>query len=170
MLLPIISGCPFLWICTNAIQRYLAWPSLIHSNNYLYIHKSKKKSLLLLPAWPQPQPWSMNFHQPPRPVSHGVRPAVGIEVRCRPLVCCVFQFRDFRRRRYFGNILLAWKHWSVGTTFSFQGLTRALEGVQNYAYWKRGGGRIFPPANSSTMKARITKFLWKLVWLRISIV
>ena len=45
-------------------------------------------------------------------------------------------------------------------------------GFRNYAPWKQGGragaGSALP-ANSALMKARITKFLWKVVWLKISI-
>ena len=40
--------------------------------------------ILLLP-WPRDQSRSRGleiFYQPPRPVGHGVRPAVGIAVRC----------------------------------------------------------------------------------------
>ena len=40
--------------------------------------------------------------------------------------------------------------------------------VQNYAPGK-GGGQNLPPANSAPMKARITKFLWMIGWLKISI-
>ena len=49
-------------------------------------------------------------------------------------------------------------------------LTRAREGVQNYVHGKGGGQNLLPHAKSVLMKTRITKFLWKVVWLMISIV
>ena len=49
-------------------------------------------------------------------------------------------------------------------------LTCARQWVQNYAPEKGGGQDLPPPTNSAPMKARITKFLWELVWLKIYIV
>ena len=47
-------------------------------------------------------------------------------------------------------------------------LTRAREwGPELRAL--EGGGQNLPPANSAPMKPRITKFLWKVVWQKISI-
>ena len=45
-------------------------------------------------------------------------------------------------------------------------LTRAREWGSELC--AREGGKICPPANSAPMKARITKLLWKVVWLKIS--
>ena len=45
-------------------------------------------------------------------------------------------------------------------------LTRALEWGPELRAMEGGGGQnLPPPANSAPMKARITKFLWEVVWL-----
>ena len=50
-------------------------------------------------------------------------------------------------------------------------LTRAREwGSELRAREVGGGAESAPPANSASMKARITKFLWEVFRLKISIV
>ena len=48
-------------------------------------------------------------------------------------------------------------------------LTRAREWGPELRALERGGGRICPPANSAPMNVRITKCLWEVGWLMISI-
>ena len=49
-------------------------------------------------------------------------------------------------------------------------LTRAREWGSELRAREGGGGQNLPtPANSAPMKARITKFLWEVSWLKISI-
>ena len=76
----------------SAVQCYLAWPSLIHSSDHWYMHKSKKKILVTFTTMATATAVDMGYHQPPCPVSREVRPAVGIAAPCRPLAhTCFFR-------------------------------------------------------------------------------
>ena len=48
-------------------------------------------------------------------------------------------------------------------------LTRAREWGPELRAREGGGAESVPPANSAPMKAEITKFLWEVGWLKISI-
>ena len=48
------------------------------------------------------------------------------------------------------------------------GLTRALEWGPELRAMEGGGQNLPPPANSAPMKARIIKFLLKVVWSKVS--
>ena len=83
---PVTPPC-LLWVLFNAAHCSLSELSPTYSSIHWYRGESKKikKFPITFTPWPQPQPWSSDFYQPPRPIGHGVRPAIGIAVRWKPL-------------------------------------------------------------------------------------
>ena len=61
------------------------------------------------------------------------------------------------------------KYIKVAVVAAFELLTRAREWGPELRALEGGGQNLPPPANSAPMKARITKFLWEVGWLNISI-
>ena len=73
--------------------------------------------------------------------------------------------------RYLGVEMCGVRKFNMGNfdekrTFSL--LTRALEWGPELRAMEGGQSLPPPPVNSAPMKARITKFLWKMVWSKFS--